>query len=140
MCNSDIAIFVVLVLIISYTMYISRLPGVCEFDAILNRLISDAIKIEPRSETLEFFPSDESYTEDKRRVFLCLKDGSGKYYNYNHLIQVLIHELAHAFTEVIDKEHKTPEFNNKHNEYRQKAAELNLVNLDDRVPHSYCKF
>lgn len=147
MNNIDTSILIISILIVCYTMYIHRLPGVCEFDAVLNNLRKDAIKIEPDSTRLEFFPSDESYTEDKKRVFLCLKDKEGKYYEYNHLLQVLVHELAHAFTDVIDKEHKTPEFNNKHNEYRQKLNDLknvdpklkNIVNLDDRVPLDYCR-
>jgi len=139
MTNIDVSIFITLIIIVLYTMYINRNPGVCEFDAMLNKLRLDAIKIEPRSTEIEFFTSDESYTEDKKRIFLCLKDSEDKYYEYNHLLQVLIHELAHAFTDVIDKEHKTPEFNNKHNEYRIKAMKLNMVNLEDKVPLTYCR-
>ena len=139
MNNIDSSILIICLLIVLYTMYINRLPGVCEFDPVLNKLRKDAIKIEPNAGRLEFFPSDESYTEDKKRVFLCLKDNQGKYYEYNHLLQVLVHELAHAFTDVIDKEHKTPEFNNKHNEYRQKAAKLKMVDLEDKVPLNYCR-
>ena len=120
-------------------MYIHKDPGVCEYNPVLNKLIRDAKLVEPRSDTLEFFTSDESYTEDKKRIFMCLKDRDGKYYKYNHLMQVLLHELAHAFSSVIDKEHKTPEFNNLHNEYRNKAQALNLVDLSDQVPHNYCR-
>ena len=137
--NNNPYVLIILLVIIIYIMYQNRMPGVCIFDNVLNKLRKDSIKIEPRSVKLEFFPSDESYTEDKTKIFLCLKDINGNYYEYNHLIQVLIHELAHAFTTVIDKEHKTPEFNNLHNFYREKASELNLVNLNDRVPPNYCK-
>ena len=135
----DCGILIFFTLIILSMFYLYRMPGVCEFDPVLNKLIKDAIKIEPKSTNLEFFPSDESYTEDKQRVFLCLKDRNDKYYDYNHLIQVLVHELAHAFSPIYDKDHTTPEFNNLHNKYRSIAIDNNLLNANDRVPDDYCK-
>ena len=138
--NIDISILIILILIVFSVMYFNKDPGVCEYDPILNRLIKDAKLIEPRSAELEFFTSDESYTEDKKRIFLCLKDKNNQYYSYNHLIQVLIHELAHAFCSVIDKEHKTDEFNNLHLQYRKTAESKNLVDLSDPVPPTYCRY
>lgn len=135
----NISILIILLITITVISKLYALPGVCEFDPILEKLRMDAIKIESMSNLLDFYPSDESYTEDKKRIFLCLKDTKGKYYDYNHLIQVLVHELAHAFSTVVDKQHKTPEFNNLHTKYRSIAIQKNLLDPADGVPSDYCK-
>ena len=38
----------------------------------------------------------KSYTINKKRIHLCLKDETGNYYDKNMLIYVLLHELAHV--------------------------------------------
>ena len=102
------------------------------------KLKQDLIKVDTRVENLDFFASNESYTEDKNKIYLCLKDNKGVYYDYNMLMHVSLHELAHAFTNVIDKSHTTPEFNNKFKELIDKATSLGLYDdTKPKVPH-YC--
>ena len=48
---------------------------------------------------LECCTLEDSATEDKKKVFICVKGKNGKYYNYNKLLQVALHELAHAQSE-----------------------------------------
>jgi len=134
----DGTVLIILLSVLIAIAYHYRKPGSCSIDPVLEKLKKDAVKIDPRAERLQFFPADESYTEDKQKVFICLKDENGQYFPYNELVQVVAHELAHALSPVIDKEHKTPEFNNLHNQLRERAIVLGLFNPGQPVPPSYC--
>ena len=116
----DLVVLLVLLGLLVWMSYRYREPGVCTIDPVLEHLRRDMIKLEPRAAHLQWFPGDESYTEDKNKVFICLKDEHGNYYPYEQLVQVGAHELSHAMSPTVDKEHKTPEFNNLHNAYRRR--------------------
>lgn len=118
--------------------YYHHLPGTCLIDPTLERLRRDLIKVDTRLGRLQYFPGDESYTEDKERIFLCMKDDKDVYYDYNTLLQVALHEGAHALTRVIDKDHKTKEFNDMHEVLRKRASTLGLVDLTKNVSTGYC--
>ena len=57
--------------------------------------------VHPRVDTLEFFAGNKSYTINKQKVYLCLKDEKGEYYEDNMLIYVALHELAHVLCDEI---------------------------------------
>jgi len=132
-----IILFILLGIIIAIS-WIYRNPSECTIDPVLERLRQDLIKVDPRAAKLQFFPSDESYTEDKTKVFICLKDEKGEYYPYNDLLAVVLHEGGHCFSAVIDKEHITPEFNGMHNALRKRATELGIFNPNNPVSPTYC--
>ena len=56
---------------------------------------------------LSFDGHDESYTINKKRVHICMKDENNQYYEDNMLMYVLLHELAHCKSRSIGH---TPEF------------------------------
>jgi len=58
-------------------------------------------KVNPRVDSLEFFAGNKSYTINKQKVYLCLKDEKGEYYDMNMLIYVALHELAHVLCDEI---------------------------------------
>lgn len=58
-------------------------------------------KVHPRVDSLEFFAGNKSYTINKQKVYLCLKDEKGEYYDMNMLIYVALHELAHVLCDEI---------------------------------------
>lgn len=134
----NLLVLVAILAILFSITYAHRHPGVCEIDPMLEKLRQDLIKIDPRAARLSFFSASESYTEDKEKVFMCLKDENDKYYPYNMIVEVGVHELAHAFTTVVDKEHVTPEFNNEHQRLKKRAVELGI--LDPKIPPvaGYC--
>ena len=45
---------------------------------------------------LTFDGHDESYTINKKKVHICMRDEHDKYYEDNMLMYVLLHELAHC--------------------------------------------
>lgn len=109
-----------------------------ENDPVLFKLREDLIKVDPRAENLEFYIGSESYTEDKERIYICMKDKDGEYYPYNTLLNVGLHELAHAFSQTIDKDHVGEEFNSLYIELRNKAESLGLFNPNIPVQSDYC--
>lgn len=57
--------------------------------------------VHPRVDSLEFFAGNKSYTINKQKVYLCLKDENGEYYEDNMLIYVAHHELAHVLCDEV---------------------------------------
>lgn len=110
----------------------------CEYDPMLNKVQTDLVAVDPKASRLKFFTSNESYTEDKERVFLCLKDEHENYYPYQMLLEVGLHELAHANTSVIDIDHVTSEFNDELNRLRNKAIDLGLLKSNVPLVSNYC--
>jgi hypothetical protein len=60
------------------------------------------LPLHPIVEKLKFVESNEAYTINKRTVYLCTKDKTGKPYPTNMLIYAAIHEIAHS----IDPEYR----------------------------------
>ena len=107
-------------------------------DSVIQQLHRDLEEIYPDISTilkLKFAPLEccdleDSVTEDKKRVYICVKNKQGRYYNYNKLVQVAVHELAHVLSKTIDPEHKSPEFNNNYTMLMKRAKELGLIDVD----------
>ena len=76
---------------------------------IINELVEEVSKVYPPCKELKIVEGDQSYTLNKKKVFLCLKDKrTGKTYDKNMLIYVLLHELAHVLNK--DDVGHTPAF------------------------------
>jgi len=69
---------------------------------------------------------EDSYTENKKNVCICLRNKKGEFYPYSKLLKIGIHELAHVMSKQHDPEHKTEEFHTNHNFLIKKARELKL--------------
>ena len=107
-------------------------------DPLIETIRLDLLKVDARAGSLKFFASDKSYTEDKKDVFLCLKDEHGNYYPYNFLLYVSLHELAHAISITIDDKHTGKEFNKNFDYLLQKAAEIKIYNPREPLITDYC--
>ena len=71
-------------------------------------------------------------------MYLCLKDEKGNYYDYNMLMYVAIHELAHVISKQVDPDHKTDEFRNNFDFLKKRAAAKGLWNPDLPLNYQYC--
>jgi hypothetical protein len=67
---------------------------------------------------------EDSFTEDKKHISICVRNKSGTLYPYPKLLKIGIHELAHAMSKQMDPEHKTPEFINNYSYLMNKAFSL----------------
>ena len=107
-------------------------------DDMINKIKTDLLIIEPRSASLNFYASNESFTEDKKFVYLCLKDKNDQYYDYNMLIYVSLHEIAHAFSKEVDTHHTGDEFKNNFKKYLKIAEQKGLFDPNKPLDYSYC--
>ncbi len=130
---------IVIVLVILYFMYSRYVEKyVRRYDPLLDRLRYDLIQVHPRAAFLNYFVGDKSYTDNKRDMFLCLRDENGNYYPYNMLIYVSLHELAHSISKSVDPEHKTREFNENFDRLLDKAARLGIYDKNAPLVENYC--
>ena len=84
----------------------------------------------------DLFRGDKSYTINKERVYLCLKDDNNEYYSLNMLIYVLAHEYSHVICESIGH---TEEF---HKIFEQLLVELTDAGVYDpsqEILPNYCE-
>lgn len=130
-------IFFSLAIIIFITFYINRV--VLFSDPLLYKIKNDLLLVDSRIKNISFYASNESFTEDKKRIYLCLKDKDNNYYPYNMLIYVALHEIAHVLSPNIDLNHTTPEFINNFSNLIKKATELKLYDPSLPMVEHYCK-
>ena len=93
--------------------------------------------IHPRVESLDFFAGEKSYTINKQKVYLCLKDENGEYYENNMLLYVALHELAHVLCDEIGH---TDKFKQIFEELIIKAENMGIY--DSSIPPivNYCNY
>lgn len=84
-------------------------------------------KLDLSFKPLECCVLEDSATEDKKRVSICVKNKQGKYYNYNKLMQVIIHEMAHVLSKNIDTSHSSREFRENYSNLMNKAIDLGII-------------
>jgi len=107
-------------------------------DPMTKRIHEDLILVDPRAQYISIKGSDQSFTEDKLRMYLCLYDGSGNYYDYNMLMYVALHELAHVISQSVDPEHKTDEFKNNFKFLLKRAQAKGLYDPSKPINLGYC--
>ena len=107
-------------------------------DPMIERIKNDLLKVDNRVAYLKFYASNESFTEDKKYVYLCLKDSNGNYYDYNMLMYVSLHELAHAFSQGIDTSHSSKEFKDNFRALLKRGEEVGLYDPKKPLNYDYC--
>lgn len=135
-------VYYILLLIIFYSLYkIVHEEKVIYLndEELLNRLKADLYKIDPRSANFNYYSSNESLTEDKKDIYLCLRDpDTGKYYDYNSLVLIACHEASHAVSLTVDENHTGLEFNNNYKMLLQRAIDLGLYDPNLPFVSNYC--
>lgn len=107
-------------------------------DPLTKRIHRDLVQVDPRASKISIKGSDQSFTEDKTRMYLCLYDEKGQYYDYNMLMYVALHELAHVISKSVDPEHKTQEFKDNFDFLLKRAAAKGLFDPSKPINYGYC--
>ncbi len=76
-----------------------------------------------------------SFTENKKKIVLCMKNQHGEVYSFNSLLYVLLHEIAHVIN---DELHHTKKFQRIFNELLQHATRLGYYNPKMPFESNYC--
>ncbi|QNH08546.1 136R [Invertebrate iridescent virus Kaz2018] len=81
----------------------------------------------------------KSFTINKKQIFLCIKDkksGDANYYDYNSLIFVTLHEIAHV---LCDELGHTQKFQHIFKELLDHASSLGLYDETKPFVKNYCQ-
>lgn len=102
---------------------------------VLRKVIDPVLSDEMKAK-LKLYKGDKSYTINKEKIFLCLKDENNQYYPLNMLVYVTLHEIAHVLNNE-DVGH-TEKFHEKFDALLEKAASLGVFNRDIPIIQNYC--
>lgn len=91
----------------------------------------------PDIDRVVLLEGEKSYTINKEKIYICLKDKDGNYYNENMLIYVTLHELAHVRCDEIDH---TEKWERIFNEILDKATAHGLYNPSIPIIKDYCEY
>jgi Fe2+ or Zn2+ uptake regulation protein len=84
---------------------------------------------------IKLYKGSRSYTINKEKVFICLKDENNEYYNVNLLIYVVLHEISHVICKSIGH---TDEFHAIFEALLIKATEEGIYNPSIPIDPEYC--
>lgn len=84
---------------------------------------------------INLYVGTKSYTINKTRIYMCLKDEYGNYYDDNSLMFVLLHELSHVICKSIGH---TNEFQNIFNDILLEASKAGIYNPRIPMVQKYC--
>jgi hypothetical protein len=100
------------------------------------KIIQDTISpLDERVQTLQFYEGTKSYTINKKKIYLCLKDENDEYYDFNMLIYVALHELSHVLCDEIGH---TPKFNKIFQQVLDQAEKLGIYDSTKSIIQNYC--
>lgn len=83
------------------------------------------------------YKGEKSYTINKHKVFLCLKDENNNYYDDMMLLFVLLHEISHVLCNSIGH---TDEFNDIFQALLDEASKMGIYNKDFEIIENYCQY
>lgn len=78
---------------------------------------------------------NKSYTINKTKIYLCLFDENGQYYNKNMLMYVLLHEISHC---ICDEIGHTEKFYHIFDALLTYATNKNIYNPSIPIISNYC--
>ena len=96
-------------------------------------------KINEKFGNIPIRKGDESYTEDKRSITLCIYDYENqKYYDINSIMYVALHELSHMITKASGAHSHGEEFIENFSKLKKRAESLKLYDSSKPMPDIYC--
>lgn len=104
-------------------------------DPLLEELRQQLSVLHPRFKDIQIFEGTRSYTINKSKSYICLKDEHGRYYNRNMLVYVICHEYAHVLCDEIGHTNKFFEI---FQDLLNKAAAKGLYNPSIPPLRNYC--
>jgi hypothetical protein len=133
-----IVLFFILLGIMGYIIYGQVSENLLhETDPMLEVLRLRLINLHPVVRNLKLYKGSKSYTLNKNKIFICLKDENGEYYDINSLTHVLIHEISHKINNEIGH---TDKFKNIFDDLLLRATKLKVYDPNMPFVQSYCEY
>lgn len=134
--NAGCIILFIIVLIILFFVLRNQVKEYYEqLDPILCKIKEQLRPLHGSVDKLKFFEGKKSYTINKKKVYLCLKDENGEYYDYNMLMYVALHELSHV---ICDEIGHTPKFHRIFEQLLKQAEEIKIYDSSIPIIKNYC--
>jgi hypothetical protein len=130
-----ICVIVLILLVVIYIIY-SQMTGYYQQSDPMLKIIKDTLEpLHPRVRELNFYEGNKSYTINKRKIYLCLRDENQEYYDFNMLLYVAIHELSHVLCDEIGH---TPKFNHIFQNQLIEAERQGIYDSSKPIISNYC--
>jgi hypothetical protein len=107
-------------------------------DPVLYKLKNMVRTIHPEIDNLQIYKGKKSYIIDKKKIYMCLKDQHGQYYNTNYLVYVLLHEFSHYLNK--NEVGHTENFHKIFDELLDRATESGIYDKNIPMIEDYCNF
>jgi len=110
-------------------------------DPLISKIYNDLKLIYPNldQKNITILAANDTLTEDKKTMYLCIRRKNGEYYDYPSILYIAIHELAHVLNDEYDTESEHGDkFNNLNQILLQKAYELKLLPKNLKVNYDMC--
>lgn len=105
-----IVVYIVVISLVIYLLamlFIKVKENLLPYDPKVDVLKKKLALVHKKATKITFYTDKKSYTINKKKMHLCVKDENNKYYDDNMLIYVALHELAHVLCDEIGH---TPKF------------------------------
>lgn len=132
-----VLLFLVILAVITVFLLLRVKEQFQQKDPMLIEIRNQLSRLSPQAKYLEFYEDDKSYTINKRRIYLCLRDENRAYYSMNMLMYVAIHELAHV---ICDEIGHTPKFHKIFSELLEKAGVMGIYDAGEPLVPDYCTY
>lgn len=132
-----VMIFLILLIFIIYISVVHFKEQYQQRDPILFKIKEKLALLSPKVHSLKFFQDNKSYTINKKKIYLCLRDEHHDYYPMNMLMYVAIHELAHVLCNEIGH---TKKFYKIFDDLLKKAEDLGIYDPSIPVIQNYCEY
>ena len=130
-----IFLLVIFVGIMAYFIYYQITEHYAQMDPMLSRIQDHVRPLHPVVDSVHFYEGNKSYTINKQKIYLCLKDENKEYYNFNMLVYVAIHEIAHVLCDDIGH---TAKFHKIFDDLLKKATEMGIYDPSQPIILNYC--
>jgi len=126
------------VLIISYFCLMNITEGFKKEDPKLQHLKSYIAQVRPDMiDRIVLLEDTKSYTINKKKIYMCLRDENGDYYHDNMLLFVVLHELAHVLCDEIGH---TDKFQQIFQVLLDDAVKLGIYDPEIEPVQNYCEY
>ena len=130
--------FIVILLICGIIWWISNsvIEHHLQNDPMLFKLKEILDPLHPDVKNLKLYKGKKSYTINKKKIYLCLKDEKNEYYSTNMLIYVLLHEFSHYLNK--DDIGHTEKFHKIFDDLIEKADSMGIYDASIPPIENYC--
>lgn len=132
----SLIIFISILGIIIYLITKQATENYSQYNPIIQILKTEISKCFPELNHLQIYEGSKSYTVNKEKIYLCVKDKRGQNYDIHVLMYVLLHEIAHTLCPEVGH---TQQFKDIFNILLQRA-EIGGIYSHVEIPKDYCDF